>query len=121
MKLRLHHLALRTNDVAGLARFYREMFGFEVVKSSLPRAIWMCIGNEAVLMVEKREAGEPEPPKGSMELIAFAVDEAGKTRVRLKSRERGCYDGETEYTVYLRDPEGRRVGVSTYDLVAATK
>jgi catechol-2,3-dioxygenase len=120
MPMHLHHLALRSADVAALAAFYRDMFEMAVVRDALPRSLWLGLGGDAVLMIEAREAGEPAPPAGSLELVAFRVDETTRVSVRNKALERGCFDGETQFTVYLRDPEGRRVGVSTYDLAAAT-
>ncbi|MFN2375184.1 MAG: VOC family protein [Candidatus Binatia bacterium] len=116
MALSLHHLALRSADVAALAAFYREVFGVTVMRENLPRSLWLGLGGDAVLMIEAREAGEPPPPSGSMELVAFRVDEATRALVKRRAVERGCHDGDTEFTVYLRDPEGRRLAVSTYPL-----
>ena len=119
MKLSLHHLALRTSDVSTLAAFYTQMLGLEVVRESSPRSVWLGLGEGAVLMIEARDAGEVPAATGSMELVAFRVDDDAKAAVRRRAAERGCADGETEFTVYFRDPDGRRVGVSTYDLEAA--
>jgi glyoxylase I family protein len=112
--VKLHHLAFRTTDVDGLVRFYREVLGFAEVRDSRPRSVWLAIGDDAVLMVEASDAGEPPNPDASMELVAFATDTEGKDRTRVEALRRGCFDGETDFTVYLRDPEGRRIGVSTY-------
>lgn len=112
----LHHLAFRTGDVASLAGFYREMFGWKVVREALPRSLWLGLGGDAVLMIETRAAAEPAVTAGTMDLIAFRVDEQTRRDIRRRARERGCDDGETASTVYLRDPDGRRIGVSTYDL-----
>jgi catechol 2,3-dioxygenase-like lactoylglutathione lyase family enzyme len=114
--LELHHLAFRTSDVASLAAFYRDVFGFDVVRESLPASLWLGLGGDAVLMIEARADGESPPAAGSMELVALRADESVRARIREKALERDCFDGETRSTVYLRDPDGRRVGVSTYDL-----
>lgn len=111
---------MRSTDVTALAAFYQDVLSMKVVRDTLPRSLWLGMGGSAVLMIEAREGGEPAPAVGSMELIAFRVDEAAKAAVRRKAVESGCFDGETDFTVYLRDPEGRRVAVSTYDLAAAT-
>lgn len=111
----LHHLALRSGDVPGLARFYGEMLGLEVVRDLLPRSLWLGLGAGAVLMIEARGAGEPSPSPSSMELVALRVVDDDKAEVRRRAVAAGCFDGETEFTVYLRDPEGRRIGVSTFD------
>ncbi|HXC50101.1 MAG TPA: VOC family protein [Candidatus Limnocylindrales bacterium] len=112
----LHHLAFRTADVAALASFYREMFGFEVVRDALPKSLWLALGADAVLMIEARTDAETPIAAGSMELVAFRADERTLSHVRERARERDCYDGETPFTVYVRDPDGRRIGVSNYRL-----
>jgi hypothetical protein len=65
-------------------------------------------------MVEAREAEEPPVPAGSLDLFALRVTDERKAAIREMARSRSCFDGETAHTVYLRDPDGRRVGVSTY-------
>jgi catechol 2,3-dioxygenase-like lactoylglutathione lyase family enzyme len=119
MTMPLHHLALRTEDLAALARFFGDLLGLEVVRDASPHALWMGLGGDAVLMIEARTAAEPSVPAGSMELVAFRVSVEEKGRIAGRARELGCYDGETAFTVYFRDPDGRRFGVSTYDLDAA--
>jgi catechol 2,3-dioxygenase-like lactoylglutathione lyase family enzyme len=113
---RLHHLALRAADVEATVAFYRDMLGLAEVRAHRPRSVWLGLGDGAVLMVETREAGEPAVAHGSLELTAFRVGEQEKLAIRARARERGCFDGETAHTVYLRDPDGRRIGVSTFPL-----
>lgn len=120
MTLSVHHLALRTADIAALAAFYREMLGLEVVRDASPHSLWLGLAGNAVLMIEARGKGEPGIAAGSMELVAFRVSVEQKDAIARNARERGCFDGETAFTVYFRDPDGRRVGVSTYDLGTAT-
>jgi len=120
MTMTLHHLALRTADLSALAAFYRDLLGLEVVRDASPHSLWLGLGGDAVLMIEARTDDEPGVPDGSMELTAFRVSVEQKDAVARRARERGCFDGETAFTVYFRDPDGRRVGVSTYDLAGAT-
>ena len=59
--LPLHHLALGTTEVEGLARFYREVFGLEETARQLDakgglRSIWLDLGG-ALLMIER--CGDP--------------------------------------------------------------
>ena len=116
----LHHLAMRTSDLAALAAFYRDMLGLEIVRDASPHSLWLGLGGDAVLMIESRADGEAGVPPGSMELVALRVSVDEKDAVARRARERGCFDGETSFTVYLRDLDGRRIGVSTYDLAAAS-
>ena len=116
-RLEVHHLAIRTQDVDATAAFYKEVLGLVELRSERPGSVWLALAGNAVLMVERRLAGEPSIPAGSMELVAFRVTDAGKTEIRDAARARGCFDGETAHTVYFRDPDGRRVGVSTHPLI----
>jgi catechol 2,3-dioxygenase-like lactoylglutathione lyase family enzyme len=116
--MRLHHLAFRTGDLEGLCRFYRDVLGLREARDARPRSVWLALDGPAVLMIEARTADEPAYPKGSSELVAFAVTAAERAAIEAKAEARGCHDGRTEYTTYVRDPEGRRIGVSTYPLGA---
>jgi glyoxylase I family protein len=115
--MQVHHIAFRTDDVEGLVAFYRDMFGLAECRDARPRAVWLALGPAAVLMVERREPAEPALPAASMELVALrAGDARERDAIRRRAEEAGCFDGATEHTVYLRDPDGRRVGVSTFAL-----
>jgi hypothetical protein len=116
MSLEFHHLALRTSDVPGLAAWYRDMFDLIEARDLMPKSIWLGLAHDSMLMIEAREPGEPAPTASSLEMFAMRVTPVFRQEVKRRAVERGCFDGETEHTVYVRDPEGRRVGVSTYDL-----
>jgi hypothetical protein len=116
MSLEFHHLALRTSDVPGLAAWYRDMFDLIEARDLMPKSIWLGLAHDSMLMIEAREPGEPAPTTSSLEMFAMRVTPVFRQEVKRRAVERGCLDGETEHTVYVRDPEGRRVGVSTFDL-----
>jgi catechol-2,3-dioxygenase len=113
---RVHHVALRTHDVTGLSVFYRALAGLEVVRDALPRAVWLGLGPGAVLMIERAEADEPRPTAGGMDFLAFAVSVEAWQRLRSELSARDVLEAQTDHTLYLRDPDGRRVGVSCYPL-----
>jgi glyoxylase I family protein len=113
MSLRIHHVALRTQDAARAERFYASVLGLEVRRRDADRgSVWLRAG-DAVVMIERAEAGEPLPPAGSMDLVAFAVDDREAWRARLAAAG-VAIEAETANTLYFRDPDGRRVGVSVY-------
>lgn len=112
--MRLHHLALRTSDLERLERFYVDVLGLAVIARTAPRSIWLD-ADGTILMLERSEAGEPPIPEGSLELVAFAVDPEGHERLASRLREAGiAIEASTSYSVYFRDPDGRRVGLSSY-------
>ena len=113
---RLHHLALRTPDVSALVQFYQSWFGFAVLRDARPRAVWLGLAGQSVLMIEQREPGEPGVPAGSMELVAFHAQAEARAQLRGRLQAHGLLEAETEHTLYFRDPDGRRVAISSYPL-----
>ncbi|MDB4974742.1 MAG: Lactoylglutathione lyase [Myxococcaceae bacterium] len=112
----LHHLALRTHDLERLLAFYLRWFGLPVERDARPRSVWLKLEPGAVLMIERAEANEPRPPAGSQELLCFALSIGERVRLREALVAADMLEGETEHTLYFRDPDGRKVGVSSYPL-----
>jgi catechol 2,3-dioxygenase-like lactoylglutathione lyase family enzyme len=106
--VRIHHVALRTNDVSRLERFYAGVLGFAQLRRDDARGtVWLDAGG-TVIMLEPASPGEPSVPTGTMDLVAFAVDDKESWRQRVS------IEAETPHTLYFRDPDGRRVAVSDY-------
>lgn len=109
----LHHIALRTRDVERLVAFYQAWFELPVVRDARPRSVWLAVG-EGVLMIERAGDEEPDVPRGCLDLVAFRV--SSEQREALRARLAGALEAATEHTLYFRDPDGRRVGASSYPL-----
>ena len=115
--MEIHHIAFRTRELARLEAFYREGLGLEVVRRRNGQSVWLALGARAVLMLEQADPGEPLVPSGTLELIALTVSDPGRASVRRRLEEHGvAVEDETEHTTYFRDPDGRRVAVSTHPL-----
>jgi glyoxylase I family protein len=106
--VRIHHVALRSRDVPALEAFYAGMLGLPVLRRDAARGTVWLDAEGTVLMLEPADAGEPDVADGTMELVAFAVAGLGPWRAKV------AVESETERTLYFRDPDGRRVAVSTY-------
>jgi catechol 2,3-dioxygenase-like lactoylglutathione lyase family enzyme len=110
-------VALRVADCERAALFYTRVLGLaerrRLPDGKAPRAIWLEAGG-AVLMLERtlRGAGAEE---GSGHLLAFAVDDLAAWEQRLGAAG-VAIDDRTENTLYVRDPDGHRVGLSTFPL-----
>ena len=110
----VHHLAFRTDDVTKLAAFYEEIVGLRVEARNLPRSIWLRAG-ETLVMVELCSPDEPGIATRSMELVAFSVDASERDSARARLAGAGVpIEDETGFTMYFRDPDGRRIALSHY-------
>jgi catechol 2,3-dioxygenase-like lactoylglutathione lyase family enzyme len=114
--LGVHHIALRVEDPDSSLRFYSGLLGLPEMRRAADggrvRAIWLRAGS-VVLMLE-RELRLPGPPLGSGHLLAFAVEDLGAWEARLQEAGVAIED-RTAHTLYLRDPDGHRVGLSDFD------
>lgn len=67
-------------------------------------------------MIERAGDDEPLPPPGGKDLLALAIAPAARTRLRAALLAEHLLEHETDHTLYFRDPDGRRVAVSSYPL-----
>jgi catechol 2,3-dioxygenase-like lactoylglutathione lyase family enzyme len=121
----LHHLAIRVRDLAAAERFYGGLLGLRVVKRwpavSGPgeRSIWVDTGDGAFLALEIAGAAHAhahaDADADGLHLVALRIDVADRAawKERLARAGVAVYH-ETRFTIYLRDPEGNRVGLSHY-------
>ena len=114
--MRIHHLALRVRDLETCRRFYAETLGLEVMESHA-HSIWFRAG-DVVLMLEQSLRGRGSD-EGSGHVLALAVEELLPWEERLAAA--GIpIDDRTPKTLFLRDPEGHRVALSTYRFPSVT-
>ncbi len=116
--MRIHHLAFRTGDLARLEGFYVEALGLAVIRRNEARSVWLDAGGTLVMLEQRDEDEAPVAP--SQELVAFAV--APDTRAIVEGRLAAAglaLEARTEFTLYVRDPDGRRIGLSSYPVPLA--
>jgi catechol 2,3-dioxygenase-like lactoylglutathione lyase family enzyme len=112
---RLHHFALRVADCERALAFYSGLLGLPEVRrlhdGGTLRAIWVSTG-ETVIMLEKTLRGSG-PAAGSGHVLAFAAADLPAWEERLAAA--GVpVDDRTEETLFVRDPDGHRVGLSVH-------
>ncbi len=112
--MRVHHIALRTTDVARLERFYSGVLGVRVRERRGTGSVWLD-ADGVIVMLERADDGEPGIVADTKELVAFGVevDELPEALARLAAAG-VAVEARTEFTHYVRDPDGRRVALSHY-------
>lgn len=112
----LHHIALRTTAPAELADFYVRVCGLVPVAEAPSNAAgpWLSAGG-TIVMIEPRQADEPGPTPGTLDLLAFQASQPDlSSLLRFLTEQRVVVEATTQFTAYFRDPDGRRVALSTY-------
>jgi glyoxylase I family protein len=113
--VRLHHVALRVADCEASLAFYSGLLGLPETRRKLAgdhvESVWLQAG-ETILMLERRLRGGGSD-SGSGHLLALAAEDLGEWERRLTQAGVAIED-RTTHTLYLRDPDGHRVGLTTY-------
>ena len=120
----LHHLAIRVRDLAGAERFYCGVLGLAVSRrwpaadGLGERSIWVDTGDGAFLALESVVGDADADVDGDadgdgLHLVALriGVEDRGAWKERLARAGVAVYH-QTRFTIYVRDPEGNRVGLS---------
>lgn len=118
----VHHIALLVEDLAGAEAFYSGTLGLRVDRrwaepSGGTRSVWLSLGNDIVLMLEKADPGASRRSDfgGGWHLLAFTVSSDARGRLESDLRARNIpIESRTDYTLYVRDPEGNRIAFSHY-------
>ena len=124
----IHHLAVKVADLARAEAFYALVLGLPVLRrwpspdGKGERALWLDLGAGAFLAVERASEdgpGKTEDAPG-IHLVALAIPpgERGAWIDRLAQAGYPVYH-QTEHTLYVRDPEGNRVGLSHWPVAFA--
>jgi catechol 2,3-dioxygenase-like lactoylglutathione lyase family enzyme len=120
--LGFHHVALHVHDVERVAAFYADVLGLREIErhfrpDGVLRSIWLSASAEGpahdgFLAVEKAWVKEPVASTG-FSMVAFRVDPQSRRSLEARLAEKGiAIEKMTQWTIYVRDPEGHRVGLS---------
>jgi glyoxylase I family protein len=121
-----HHLALLVEDLPGAEAFYAGLLGLPVLRrwqgdgGAGDRSVWLDAGG-LILMLERADAhaARGDDGAGGWHLFALTLDPAEREAVRARLAAAGHpVEAETEFTLYVRDPEGNRVGLSHWPTAA---
>jgi catechol 2,3-dioxygenase-like lactoylglutathione lyase family enzyme len=119
--LRVHHIALKVFDLAAAEAFYVDVLGLPVLRrwpsadGVGERSLWLALGAESFLALERagQEAGSKTDDLPGFHLVALHIDASERAAwiAKLAQAGRPAYR-QTPHTIYVRDPEGNRIGLS---------
>jgi catechol 2,3-dioxygenase-like lactoylglutathione lyase family enzyme len=122
----LHHLAIQCADLERCERFYREVLRLRVVQrwpredGPGDRAVWLALADGApapFLALERADAATPLRPwrdgAAGLHLAAFRIGAHERSAWEVRLAEAGVeVVHRSRWTLYFRDPEGNRLGLS---------
>jgi glyoxylase I family protein len=122
-----HHLAIQVKDLPGAVRFYADVLGLKVVRrwpredgGAGERSVWLSVGEgEEFIALETCDVDRPatpfRDPHGGLHLLALRISAQERHGWERRLEDLGVeVVHRTRWTVYLRDPEGNRIGLSHY-------
>lgn len=116
----LHHLAIKVRDLPAAERFYCDVLGLPVQRrwrfdDGQDRSLWLDLGAGAFLALERATLAraplaEDDP---GLHMVALRIEPAERRAWidRLTAAGAPPYR-QTDFTIYVRDPEGNRIGLS---------
>jgi catechol 2,3-dioxygenase-like lactoylglutathione lyase family enzyme len=118
-----HHLAIQCADLAACERFYCDVLGLPVMKrwpaaDGGERSLWLSLGDGFIALERASDpaaAGPWHEGRAGLHLLALRIDASRRAEWEARLAARGVpVVHRTAFTVYVRDPEGNRVGLSHY-------
>jgi glyoxylase I family protein len=122
----LHHLAIQVRDLGRVEAFYRDRLGLRVLRrwpatdgTTGERSVWLDSGDGSFLALERVAGGDTagEDPvrvdRPGLHLVALRIERGARAGWERRLAEAGVsIEARTAFTLYVRDPEGNRVGLS---------
>jgi glyoxylase I family protein len=128
----VHHAAIAVRDLAKLEPFYTQVLGLPVLRrwpqADAPgqwRSVWLDLGGGAFLALERTgdvdQGGAARAATGYL-MIALRIAPLARAEWEARFAAAGvAIAHRTDYTLYVDDPEGNRVGLSHWPEPQAPK
>jgi glyoxylase I family protein len=119
----LHHLAIQVRDLESMVRWYCDMLELPVLRewhddAGALRSVWLQLSGDAFLALERcrpshHSEGEQVDGQPGYHLAALRITPSERLHWEERLGERGVkVEHRTLWTIYFRDPEGNRIGLS---------
>jgi len=124
---RIDHVALTVRDVERSIAWYRDVFGLERRHEETwgDYPVMMFAGDTALALFQARGPIQDAPDHGStaiMRHLAFQVDRSNFMKAQEALRSLGITfsfeDHSISQSIYLRDPDGYELELTTYELAS---
>jgi catechol 2,3-dioxygenase-like lactoylglutathione lyase family enzyme len=116
-----HHLAVQCADLERCERFYREVLGLAVRRrwpgeDGRDRSVWLGLEGGFLALERAGEPPEDRPwrdRRTGLHLLALRIEAGERATWEARLAAAGVeVVHQTRWTLYLRDPEGNRIGLS---------
>ncbi|HVO30287.1 MAG TPA: VOC family protein [bacterium] len=115
----VHHVAILVEDLEKAERFYAGLLGLHVDKrwpdeKGGTRSVWLAAGG-TIVMLERATPSDARRGEmgGGWHVVAFRIHPEDRKEVERQLAAAGvAIESRTDYTLYVRDPEGNRVAFS---------
>lgn len=115
--MRVHHIAIQVRDLERARAFYVDVLALPEVRRQ-PHSIWVDADGTLLMLELATDPTGPPPWKSAtagLHLLALAIGAGERALWRAKLEKAGApIEGETAFTLYTRDPDGTRIGLSSY-------
>ena len=107
--MRVHHVAIQVASLARAKAFYVDVLELPVAREQ-PHSVWVDADGTLVML----ELG-PDAARGGLQALAFSMGASSRDEWRAKLAAAGvAIESESDFTIYVRDPDGTRVALSSY-------
>lgn len=118
----VHHIAIQSTDLERSRAFYVDVLGMTETRRQ-PHSIWVQAG-DVIVMLERCDGGDTFPPwvsaRPGLHLLALTIDAGDRAAWKERlARADIPLEKESSFTLYVRDPDGTRVGLSHYPVPTA--